>query len=143
MTLRQLLREFTYKQAFNLIHKLFFKHKVLDHETIIDADLCMHSLFMRFKNFPVNKNDRYKIYFTQDLNDKVDLLILDKSEDEMLDFHTFGRADLIDLEIYKAFKIEDLTCLAYILYEHHSQKVNGKNINLWEPKHPINDDFQK
>lgn len=144
MTLRQLLREYNYKQIFNLIYKLFLKNKGLDHNNIIDIDLDIHSLFMYCKNLSVNKNDSLRIYFTQVSNETIDLLILDEVQDEVMDFDTLNRADLIDLEIYKAVEIEDLTCLAYIFFALYQQLPQGKKINLWQPKYEINDDeFQK
>lgn len=143
MTLRQLLREYTYKQVFNLIYKLFLKDKGLDRDAVTDVDLSIHALFMRVKNLYVNKNNHLKIYFTQDSDGKIDLLILDEAKDEMLDFHSLGKSDFIDLEIYKAFEIKDLKCLAYILYELYKEECKVKRINLWKPKHSIDDEFQK
>ena len=118
MTLRDLISNCTFKKTFNELYKNYFKGSLKNNE-IQKLDLRYYKFFEYLKSLPENKISSNKIYVTHTSGDDfvVDVCFLDKYKDELfaLDFVDWG--DIIDLEVYRTFKITDEECLAHILHE--------------------------
>jgi hypothetical protein len=118
MTLRDLISNCTFKKTFNELYKNYFKGS-LKNDEIQKLDLRYYKFFEYLKSLPENKTSSNKIYVTHTSGDDfvVDVCFLDKNKDELFALDFINWDDIIDLEVYRTFKITDEECLAHILHE--------------------------
>lgn len=114
MTLRELLEEVSYKEVFNLIYKNFLKPQKLSRAKIMDQDIEYHALFMCLMNLPHAEPQSNKIYITH-INESIDVCLFDEEKDEIFPLDSMGYKYIIDMEIYKAVNIDDVSIVAHIL----------------------------
>ena len=114
MTLRELLKEVSYKEVFNLIYKNFLKPQKLSRAKIMDQDIEYHALFMCLRNLPHTEPQSNKIYITY-INESIDVCLFDEEKDEIFTLDSMGYKYIIDMEIYKAIDIGQAETLAHIL----------------------------
>ena len=117
-TLRSLAQKSSHSCVFDIIRKHYYKGRTV--EDLIGLSLRYRSCTQELISLPDNLGSEYKIYITEKETDKekfIDVCLYNKKEDELyaLDFTDWG--DLIDMEIYKAVKMNDNTALAHVLWE--------------------------
>lgn len=83
MTLRELLKEISYKEVFNLIYKNFLKPKNMLRSDIMDQDIEFHALFMSLRNLPEKELTNNKIYITH-INEEIDVCLFDEKKMKFL-----------------------------------------------------------
>jgi hypothetical protein len=114
MTLRELLKEVSYKEVFNLIYKNFLKPQKLSRAKVMDEDIEYHALFMCLRNLSYTEPGANKIYITY-INEGIDVCLFDEEKDEIFALDSMGYKYIIDMEIYKAIDIGQAETLAHIL----------------------------
>lgn len=120
MTLRDLLKEVSYKSAFNFIYKSFLKIENASHDKIMDHDLYFHTLFMSLRNQSYVDPKNNKIYITY-IDDKIDVCLFDDQQDEIFALDSLDYKHIIDMEIYKAIDINDTEIVAHVLRAIHNK----------------------
>jgi len=123
MILRDLLQEFSYKSVFNFIYKNFLKAKKLPKEAVMDLDIEFHAIFMSLRNAKQSSPEHNKIYITH-ISNEIDVCLFDEVKDEIFTLDSVDYKYIIDMEIYKAIEIDNLSILGYILYSIYLN--NGK-----------------
>ena len=120
MTLRELIKECTYKDVFNIIYKKFLQKKKCSNSKIIEYDIQYNKIFKELISLPPKPKDNLKIYLANVGPEKkidIDVCLLDELEDELFSLDFVDWSDIIDLELYDSAKITRAECLAHILWE--------------------------
>lgn len=116
MTLRELLAEVPYKSVFNFIYKEFLFEKKLGRSEIMELDIECHAFFMLLRNASEKDPENNKIYLTN-IDGKIDVCLFNEKNDEIFSLDSIDFKDIIDMEIYKAINIDDISTLAHIIYQ--------------------------
>lgn len=116
MTLRELLAEVSYKSVFNFIYKEFLSKQKLGRAEIMEFDIECHAFFMLLRNAPQKDPEDNKIYLTH-IDNKIDVCLFNEKNDEIFSLDSVDFKDIIDMEIYKAINIDDISTLAHIIYQ--------------------------
>ena len=114
MTLRDLLNTVSYKSVFNFIYKEFLCKQNLERSEIMELDIEYHAYFMLLRNSSQKNSENNKIYITH-IDDKIDVCLFNEQNDEIFSLDSIDFKDIIDMEIYKAININDISTIAYIL----------------------------
>lgn len=114
MTLRELLKEVSYKEVFNFIHKTFLKKKNFERSKIMDFSVQYEMLFNSLKNLPMVDAKNNKIYITF-INENIDICLFDEKKDEIFALDSMHYEYIIDMEVYKAINIDDVSIIGHIL----------------------------
>jgi len=116
MTLRELLAEVPYKSVFNFIYKQFLSKQKLGRAEIMEFDIECHAFFMLLRNASEKDPENNKIYLTN-IDGKIDVCLFNEKNDEIFSLDSMDFKDIIDMEIYKAINIDDISTLAHIIYQ--------------------------
>ena len=116
MTLRELLTEVSYKSVFNFIYKEFLFPQKLDHSEVMEFDIECHAFFMLLRNASEKDPENNKIYITH-IDEKIDVCLFNELNDEIFSLDSVDFKHIIDMEIYKAINIDDISTLAHIIYQ--------------------------
>lgn len=115
MTLRDLLGEVSYKSVFNFIYKEFLKPEKLCKAEVMEQDIEYHALFMSLRNAPQKDAGDNKVYITH-IDNKIDVCLFDEKKDEIFTLDSVDYKYIIDMEIYKAINLDDVSVVGNILY---------------------------
>lgn len=116
MTLRELIQKVRFKSMFNYLYKNYYKDEALTEYQIIELTIELGKLYKKLRELPKSYMDIYKIYVTQPFGtDKIiDVCLYQESKDELTPFNELPIESIIDLEIFRALKMTDSECMAYI-----------------------------
>lgn len=116
MTLRELVQKVTFKSMFNHLYKNYYKDEGLKEHEIIELTIEHGKLYKKLLELPRSYMGIYKIYITQPVgtNRIIDVCLYQDKKDELIPFNELPLEDIIDLEIYRALKMSDSECMAYI-----------------------------
>jgi hypothetical protein len=116
MTLRELAQKVTFKSMFNHLYREYYKDEHLSDHAIIELTINFSKIYKRLLELPKSYMDIYKIYVTQPIgtNKIIDVCLYEEDKDELIPFNDLDIEQVIDLEIYRALKLTDSECMAYI-----------------------------
>ena len=116
MTLRDLVQKVTFKSMFNHLYKNYYKDEGLSESEVIELTIAHGKLYKKLLKFPKSYMDIYKIYVTQPAgtNEIIHVCLYEDKKDELISFNELDVEQVIDLEIYRALKMTDSECMAYI-----------------------------
>lgn len=116
MTLRDLVQKVTFKSMFNHLYKEYYRDELLQDNQIIELTIEFSKIYKKIIKLPKSNIDIYKIYVTQPVGtDKIiDVCLYQESKDELIPFSELPIESIIDLEIFRALKMSDSECMAYI-----------------------------
>jgi hypothetical protein len=116
MTLRDLVQKVTFKSMFNHLYKNYYKDEGLTKSEVIELTIAHGKLYKKLLKFPKSYMDIYKIYVTQPAgtNEIIHVCLYEDKKDELISFNELDVEQVIDLEIYRALKMTDSECMAYI-----------------------------
>jgi hypothetical protein len=116
MTLRDLVQKVTFKSMFNHLYKNYYKDEGLTESEVIELTIAYGKLYKKLLKFPKSYMDIYKIYVTQPAgtNEIIHVCLYEDKKDELISFNELDVEQVIDLEIYRALKMTDSECMAYI-----------------------------
>lgn len=114
MTLRELLEEVSYKEVFNSIYKTFLKNKKFQRSKMMDLSVQFETFFNSLKDLPIVDPKDNKIYITF-ISENVDVCLFDEKKDEIFALDSMDYRYIIDMEVYKAVNIDDISTVAHIL----------------------------
>lgn len=116
MTLRELAQKVTFKSMFNHLYREYYKDEHLKDHEIIELTINFSKIYRKLLDLPKSYMDIYKIYVTQPIgtNKIIDVCLYQEYKDDLIPFHELPLEDIIDLEIYRALKMSDSECMAYI-----------------------------
>jgi hypothetical protein len=124
LTLREILKGKSYKTIFNYIYKTYLKDHSQD--KVINISIEIHNLIKKLRSQPKSNNDTESLIITELEDDKYDVNILQKENDEILSLDNLKANDIIDLEVLSPIKLNDIQILGNIIwhyYERGEQKV--------------------
>jgi hypothetical protein len=81
----------------------------------MDLDIEFHAIFMVLRNTQKTYPKSNKIYVTH-ISDEIDVCLFDEEKDEIFTLDSIDYKYIIDMEIYKAIELDDLSILGHILY---------------------------
>lgn len=116
MTLRELAKKVRFKSMFNYLYKNYYKDEELTEHQIIELSIELNNLYKKLRGLPKSNIDTYKIYVTQPVgaNTIIDVCLYKEREDELITLRELPLESIIDLEIFRALKMTDGECMAYI-----------------------------
>lgn len=116
MTLRDLVQKVTFKSMFNYLYKNYYKDEGLTESEVIELTITHDKLYKKLLKLPKSYMDIYKIYVTQPAgtNEIIHVCLYEDKKDELISFNELDVEQVIDLEIYRALKMTDSECMAYI-----------------------------
>lgn len=116
MTLRELAKKVRFKSMFNYLYKNFYKDENLTENEITELSIQLNKIYKKLRELPKSNIGIYKIYVTQPIgaNSIVDVCLYQESKDELVSFSDIPTESIIDLEIFRALKMTDGECMAYI-----------------------------
>ncbi len=116
MTLRDLIKKVPFKSMFNHLYKEYYKHENLKDSEIIELTIWHGKIYKNLLDMPKKQKENYKIYVTQPVGtDKIiDVCLFNEFKDELIPFNELEVSDVIDLEVYRALKMSNEECMAYI-----------------------------
>lgn len=116
MTLRELVQKITFKTMFNYLYKEYYKDEALTEYQIMELTIELGKLYKKLLELPKSYMDIYKIYVTQPVGTDriIDVCLYQESQDELIPFSELPIESIIDLEIFRALKMNDGECMAYI-----------------------------
>lgn len=116
MTLRDLIEKVPFKSMFNHLYKEYYKHENLKDSEIIELTIWHGKIYKNLLDMPKKQTENYKIYVTQPVGtDKIiDVCLFNEFKDELVPFNELEVSDVIDLEVYRALKMSNEECMAYI-----------------------------
>lgn len=125
MTLRDLAQKVPFKSMFNHLYKEYYKHENLKDSEIIELTIFHGKIYKDLLKIPKSQKDNYKIYVTQPVGtDKIiDVCLFNEIEDELIPFNELPVKSIIDLEIFRALKMTDEECMAYIFRQIQKQYI--------------------
>jgi hypothetical protein len=120
MTLRKLINKSSYKSVFNILYQEYYKEK--EDEEVSHIDLSYLGVWKELIKKDLNLNKDYKIYITEkedgfDGGKYIDVCLYSVVEEELYAMDTTLWSEMIDMEVYKAVKMDDTKALAHILWE--------------------------
>lgn len=124
LTLREILKGKSYKTIFNYIYKTYLKDHSQD--KVINISIEIHNLIKKLRSQTKSNNDTECLIITELEDDKYDVNILQKENDEILSLDNLKANDIIDLEVLSPIKLNDIQILGNIIwhyYERGEQKV--------------------
>ena len=116
MTLRELAKKVRFKSMFNYLYKNFYKDEGLTESQIIELSIELNKIYKKLGELPKSNIDTYKIYVTQPVGTDtiIDVCLFEEGRDELVAFSELSIESIIDLEIFRALKMTDGECMAYI-----------------------------
>lgn len=116
MTLRDLVQKVTFKSMFNYLYKNYYKDEGLTESEVIELTITHDKLYKKLLKLPKSYMDIYKIYVTQPVGADtiIDVCLYEEGRDELVSFSELPLESIIDLEIFRALKMTDGECMAYI-----------------------------
>lgn len=116
MTLRELAKKVRFKSMFNYLYKNFYKDEGLTESQIIELSIELNKIYKKLGELPKSNIDTYKIYITQPIGADtiIDVCLFEEGRDELVTFSELPIESIIDLEIFRALKMTDGECMAYI-----------------------------
>lgn len=116
MTLRELAKKVRFKSMFNYLYKNFYKDEGLTENQIIELSIELNRIYKKLRELPKSDIDMYKIYVTQPVGADtiIDVCLYEEGQDELVTFRELPIESIIDLEIFRALKMTDGECMAYI-----------------------------
>ena len=116
MTLRELAKKVRFKSMFNYLYKIFYKDEGLTENQIIELSIELNRIYKKLRELPKSNIDIYKIYVTQPVGTGtiIDVCLYEEGQDELVTFRELPIESIIDLEIFRALKMTDGECMAYI-----------------------------
>lgn len=112
MTLRELLKKCGYRPVFNILYRDYLKS--FKEDRIIEKDIKLRKKIEGLLSLDLDKNPKHEIYLTN-AGKGIDICLLNKEQDELLDIGLVEINTLIDSEVVKAIKIDDDKELAAII----------------------------
>lgn len=116
MTLRELAKKVRFKSMFNYLYKYFYKDESLTENEITELSIELNKIYKKLRELPKSDVGLYKIYVTQPVGTDtiIDVCLLKEVQDELVTFSELPIESIIDLEIFRALKMTDGECMAYI-----------------------------
>lgn len=119
LTLREILKGKSYKTIFNYIYKTYLKDHSQD--KIINISIEIHNLIKKLRSQPKSNNDTESLIITELEDDKYDVNILQKENDEILSLDNLKANDIIDLEVLSPIKLNDIQILGNIIWHYYER----------------------
>ena len=119
LTLRETLKGKSYKTIFNYIYKTYLKHYSQDE--VINISIEIHNLIKKLRSQPKSNNDTESLIITELEDEKYDVNILQKENDEILSLDNLKANDIIDLEILSPIKLNDIQILGNIIWHYYER----------------------
>jgi len=116
MTLRELAKKVRFKSMFNYLYKNFYKDEALTANQVTELSIELNRIYKKLRQLPKGDIDTYKIYVTQPVGADtiIDVCLFEEGRDELVTFSELPIESIIDLEIFRALKMTDGECMAYI-----------------------------
>ena len=118
MTLRELINKSSYKSVFNILYRDYYKNR--DDEEVSYIDLAYLRAWNELIKKDLNLNKDFKIYITKVENEGdqyIDVNLYSVKEDQIYAMDLTLWSELIDMEVYKGYEIDNTEALAHILWE--------------------------
>ena len=119
LTLREILKGKSYKTIFNYIYKTYLKD--LSQDKVINISIEIHNLIKKLRSQPKSNNDTESLIITELEDDKYDVNILQKENDEILSLDNLKANDIIDLEVLSPIKLNDTQILGNIIWHYYER----------------------
>ena len=119
LTLREILKGKSYKTIFNYIYKTYLKDHSQD--KVINISIEIHNLIKKLRSQPKSNNDTESLIITELEDDKYDVNILQKENDEILSLDNLKANDIIDLEVLSPIKLNDIQILGNIIWHYYER----------------------
>ena len=119
LTLRETLKGKSYKTIFNYIYKTYLKDHSQD--KVINISIEIHNLIKKLRSQPKSNNDTESLIITELEDDKYDVNILQKENDEILSLDNLKANDIIDLEVLSPIKLNDTQILGNIIWHYYER----------------------
>ena len=119
LTLREILKGKSYKTIFNYIYKTYLKDHSQD--KVINISIEIHNLIKKLRQQPKSNNDTESLIITELEDDKYDVNILQKENDEILSLDNLKANDIIDLEVLSPIKLNDIQILGNIIWHYYER----------------------
>lgn len=119
LTLREILKGKSYKTIFNCIYKTYLKDHSQD--KVINISIEIHNLIKKLRSQPKSNNDTESLIITELEDDKYDVNILQKENDEILSLDNLKANDIIDLEVLSPIKLNDIQILGNIIWHYYER----------------------
>lgn len=119
LTLREILKGKSYKTIFNHIYKTYLKDHSQD--KVINISIEIHNLIKKLRSQPKSNNDTESLIITELEDDKYDVNILQKENDEILSLDNLKANDIIDLEVLSPIKLNDIQILGNIIWHYYER----------------------
>lgn len=120
LTLREILKGKSYKTIFNYIYKTYLKDHSQD--KVINISIEIHNLIKKLRSQPKSNNDTESLIITELEDDKYDVNILQKENDEILSLDNLKANDIIDLEVLSPIKLNDIQILGNIIWHYYERR---------------------
>tara|TARA_Y100000310_G_scaffold136153_1_gene135045 strand:+ start:685 stop:1152 length:468 start_codon:yes stop_codon:yes gene_type:complete len=120
MTLRKLIQTSSYSSAFNILRSHYYPDEA--NEKLVEYSVAYRKVCEELMNLPFTSGSDFKIYITEKEDSLegekyIDVCLYDEENDELYGIDLTSWDELIDMEIYKATKMDNPTSLAHILWE--------------------------
>jgi len=119
LTLREILKGKSYKTIFNYIYKTYLKDHSQD--KVINISIEIHNLIKKLRSQSKSNNDTESLIITELEDDKYDVNILQKENDEILSLDNLKANDIIDLEVLSPIKLNDIQILGNIIWHYYER----------------------
>ena len=119
LTLREILKGKSYKTIFNYVYKTYLKDHSQD--KVINISIEIHNLIKKLRSQPKSNNDTESLIITELEDDKYDVNILQKENDEILSLDNLKANDIIDLEVLSPIKLNDIQILGNIIWHYYER----------------------
>ena len=120
LTLREILKGKSYKTIFNYTYKTYLKDHSQD--KVINISIEIHNLIKKLRSQPKSNNDTESLIITELEDDKYDVNILQKENDEILSLDNLKANDIIDLEVLSPIKLNDIQILGNIIWHYYERR---------------------
>lgn len=120
LTLREILKGKSYKTIFNYVYKTYLKDHSQD--KVINISIEIHNLIKKLRSQPKSNNDTESLIITELEDDKYDVNILQKENDEILSLDNLKANDIIDLEVLSPIKLNDIQILGNIIWHYYERR---------------------
>lgn len=120
LTLREILKGKSYKTIFNYLYKTYLKDHSQD--KVINISIEIHNLIKKLRSQPKSNNDTESLIITELEDDKYDVNILQKENDEILSLDNLKANDIIDLEVLSPIKLNDIQILGNIIWHYYERR---------------------
>lgn len=125
LTLRETLKGKSYKSIFNYIYKTYLKDRSQD--KVINISIEIHNLIKKLRSQPKSNNDAESLIITELEDEKYDVNILQKENDDILSLENLKVEGIIDLEVLAPQKLNEIEILGHIIW-HYYGRTKGKII---------------